>query len=126
MKNTKLPQISDAEWTIMKEVWKLEPVTANQVVAALKGKVNWKPKTIQTLLTRLASKGALQFEKKGREYHFSSLVSEADCAHDESRWFLAKVFDGELAPFLANFLQKERLSKKELAELKRILNERSS
>ena len=38
-----------------------------QVVAALEGVTEWKPKTIHTLLLRLVGKGALAFEKEGRE-----------------------------------------------------------
>src|SRR5437867_11516605 len=61
------PQISDAEWIVMKVVWAHAPVTANQVVAALGGRTDWTPKTIHTLLRRLVKKGALASAKRGRE-----------------------------------------------------------
>ena len=48
-------------------LWASSPRTANQVVAALEGVTEWKPKTIHTLLRRLVGKGALAFEKEGRE-----------------------------------------------------------
>jgi len=62
-----LPQISDAEWVVMKAVWERAPLTTNQVVEALDDRAHWKPKTIHTLLSRLVRKGALEFERKGRE-----------------------------------------------------------
>lgn len=120
----KLPQISDAELVVMKVVWEKAPVTANQVVETLESRQHWKPKTIHTLLSRLVRKGALDYEKQGREYHFTPLVDAQEYAHAASRSFLSRFFDGEVAPFLACFLERERLAPEEIAELKRILNQK--
>ena len=116
-----LPQISDAEWMVMKVIWSQAPITTNQVVEALEDKTHWKPKTIHTLLSRLVQKGALTFDKKGREYSFSPLVDAQECVHAASRSFLGRVFDGQVAPFLACFLEREKLTPEEIEELRRIL-----
>src|ERR1051326_9150840 len=115
------PQISDAELVVMKIAWEKAPVTANQVVGILESRKHWKPKTIHTLLSRLVRKGALDYEKQGREYHFRPLVGAAEYAHAASRSFLSRFFDGEVAPFLACFLEREKLSQQEIAELRQIL-----
>ena len=115
------PQISDAEWVVMKVVWDKAPVTTNQVVESLGDRTRWKPKTIHTLLSRLVRKGAVEFEKKGREYLFRPKVSAEECEHAASRSFLQQFFDGELAPFLARFVEREKLTAQEIEELKRIL-----
>jgi predicted transcriptional regulator len=39
---------------------------------------------------------------------------------------LARVFDGEIAPFLACFLERQKLSRKEVEELKSILEDKRS
>ena len=118
------PQISDAEWTVMNVVWERSPVTANQVVRALNGRTDWKPKTIHTLLRRLVQKGALEAEKKGREHVFHALVDAQHCRHAASRSFLQRLFDGEVAPFLATLLEHESLTRAEIEELKRILDQK--
>ena len=118
------PQISDAEWIVMKVVWQKAPVTANQVVVALAGHADWKPKTIHTLLRRLVQKGALGFAKQGREHLFRPLVDAQHCRHAASRSFLHRLFDGEIAPFLATFLEHEKLTRAEIDELKRILDQK--
>lgn len=120
------PRISDAEWTVMKAIWPLKVATARQVVEALSGEATWKPKTIHTLLSRLVHKGVLASEKPGREYLFRPLATEQECRLAASRSFLAKVFDGEIAPFLACFLEEEKLSRKEIDELKNIINGKTS
>jgi len=119
-----LPRISDAELGVMKVIWEEAPVTANQVVRALENQRRWRPKTIHTLLSRLARKRAVAFDKKGREYHFRPLVEEAEYAHAATRSFLSRFFDGQVAPFLARFLEREKLSKSEIEELRRILSGR--
>ena len=117
-----VPPISDAEWVVMKVVWEKAPLTANQVVAALEGQSVWKPKTIHTLLRRLVNKGVLAFVKQGREYLFRPLVDADTCEHAVTRSFLDRFFDGRIAPFLARFVEKEKLRKDEIARLKRILD----
>lgn len=121
-----IPRISDAEWLVLKAVWSLGAATARQVVEKLAGETDWKPKTIHTLLTRLVQKGAVASAKSDREYLFTPLVSEQECRLAASRSFLSRVFDGEIAPFLSCFLERTRLSQKEIDELKKILEEKSS
>jgi BlaI family penicillinase repressor len=116
-----VPRISDAEWVVMRALWKKSPLTTNEVVAAVQPGSDWKPKTIHTLLNRLVAKGGLRFEKKGREYMFYPQVSAEDCEHEAMRSFLGRFFDGEIAPFLARFVEREKLTPREIARLKQIL-----
>jgi len=117
------PRISDAEWMVMKVVWRLREATAKQVVEALASEADGKPKTIHTLISRLVQKGALASERSAREYVFHPLVTEEESRLAASRSFLEKVFDGEVAPFLACFLRRQKLSRKQIEELRRILEE---
>ena len=117
-----MPQISDAEWTVMKVLWERNPLTSKEVVEALEKGTTWKPKTIHTLLTRLVQKGALTARKEGREYQFTPAVKATDCQRSESQSFLERVFDGDLAPFLAGFVRDNKLTRAEIEELKRILD----
>ena len=52
-----LPQISEAEYEIMKVIWKEAPINTNEVTKQLVQTTDWNPKTIQTLLKRLTQKG---------------------------------------------------------------------
>ncbi len=125
-KRRSVPKISDAEWIVMRALWRIGAMTTNQVVEALDDSTHWKPKTIHTLLSRLVRKGALEFERRGREYLFRPLVTAAECEHAASRSFLGRFFDGELAPFLARFLESEKLKPSEIEELKRILERKKT
>ncbi len=116
------PTISDAEWDVMKVLWQRAPQSTNEVVEQLLPSKTWKPKTIHTLLRRLVDKGALGVEKKGREFSYQPLVAESDCQMAETRSFLGRCFGGGVAPFLAAFVEREKLSAAEVEELKRILD----
>ena len=58
-----LPQISEAEYEVMRIVWQNAPVSTNEIVERLEKTTSWNPKTIQTLIKRLVTKRALTYEK---------------------------------------------------------------
>jgi BlaI family penicillinase repressor len=122
----KLPQISAAEWQIMKILWAKAPLTANEVIKEIEGITTWKPKTVKTLIGRLVKKKAIAFTKKDRSYVYYPLIAEDECVKAESRSFLEKVFSGALNVMIANFLEEQKLSSQEIAELKRILDKKNS
>ena len=47
-----LPQISEAEFEVMKIVWKHAPISTNEITDKLLQTTSWSPKTIQTLIKR--------------------------------------------------------------------------
>ena len=58
------PQITDAEWDVMRVVWDApRPLTAGEVVGALRPRTPWRPRTIKTLLNRLVKKGAVRADE---------------------------------------------------------------
>ena len=73
-----LPQISEAEFEVMKIVWKYAPISTNEITEKLTQISSWSPKTIQTLIKRLVSKKALTYEKQSRVFVYTPLVKEDD------------------------------------------------
>ncbi|SHH36679.1 BlaI/MecI/CopY family transcriptional regulator [Desulfosporosinus lacus] len=122
MKN--IPQITDAEWMIMKVLWNASPLGSGDVVNELKGTTDWKPKTIKTLLSRLVTKNAVAYDVGSRGYSYYPLVSENECAKEEARSFLGRVYNGSLKLFVKNFIENKELSAEEIAELKKLLEDK--
>ena len=121
----KTPNISDAEWRVMRTLWDASPQTANEVADAVAAENDWSPRTVKTLLNRLVNKGALRYRQEGRLYQYYPAVSEEACVREESRSFLERVYGGALSPMLANMIQEVSLSDEEVAELKRLLDQRN-
>ncbi len=118
------PNISDAEWEVMKVVWKKAPCSAQQIVDELAATAAWTAPTIKTLINRLLRKGALEFEKIGKAYLYSPAWTEEECRGKEAQSFLDRVFDGALSPMLAHFVRAKKLSAQDLRELERILKQK--
>ncbi len=115
-----MPKISEAEYEIMKAVWKNAPISTNEVVELFEGG-NWSPKTVQTLLARLVKKGALGYEKRGRVFVYSPLIDEEEYRREESSSFLKKFYNGALNSMVLNFIDGDKLSADDIDELTRIL-----
>jgi len=119
------PRISEAEWEVMRVIWAKAPTSASEVIRSLMVKDHrWHPKTVKTYLRRLVNKQVLEFQKEGRAYVYLPLVTEKECVATASKSFLGRVFGGSLKPMLAHFVGTHKLSRKEVEELKRILDER--
>ncbi len=121
-----IPVISDAEYQVMKIVWAYAPISTNDVVEKLETTTSWKPKTIQTLLSRLVKKGALKYEKSGRVFVYTPLVRETEILDQESNTFLNRFYDGTLNSMVVNFLERDKLSEEDISELKSILEKKRS
>lgn len=119
-----IPQISEAEYEVMKVVWKYEPISTPEVVEKVSKKIDWKPNTIQTMLTRLVKKKALQTRKQGRVFVYTSLIDEHEYVEQKSKLFLKQFFGGALNSMVLNFIENDQLSKEDISELKKILSER--
>lgn len=116
-----IPKISETEWKVMKIIWNNPYITANEVIDILDNSVEWKPKTVKTLLNRLLNKGAINFEKEGREYKYYPLVSEDQCIKEENKSFLDRVYSGAFKTMIANFIEDQTLSKDDINDLKKLL-----
>jgi BlaI family penicillinase repressor len=118
-----LPRISDAEWDVMQAAWRREAFTAQEMIDELSHR-DWSPRTVKTLLGRLLAKGALAHEARGKAYVYRPAVRREDCVRQESDSFLDRVFGGAAAPLLAHFVKRGRLSDEDIAELRKILDEK--
>jgi len=113
------PKISEAEFEVMKVLWRRSPLTAAEIIAQL-GDTDWSPKTIHTLINRLVDKEAVKV-KKETPYQFSPLIAEDAYKGEEARSFLKRMYGGSLNMLVANFIKEEKLTPEEIEELKKIL-----
>ncbi|WP_222619314.1 BlaI/MecI/CopY family transcriptional regulator [Undibacterium hunanense] len=115
--------ISEAESVVMEALWKKHPLSAEEVFAAVLDQQEWQEATVKTLLNRLLKKGAIQAEKDGRRFLYSPLLKREQWIQSESKGFLDRMFDGRIAPLVAHFSQQKKLSRQDIAELKRLIEE---
>ena len=120
-----LPQISEAEFEVMKIVWKYAPISTNEITEKLTQISSWSPKTIQTLIKRLVSKKALTYEKQSRVFVYTPLVKEDEYIRQESNSFLKRYYNGNITSMLASYIEDDKLSEEDIASLRNLLSNRS-
>ncbi len=117
-------RLSAAELEIMEQIWRLgRPVTAAELAQALADK-GWKPTTLLTFLARMAGKGALTVEKKGKQNHYTACITSEEYRAGEAREVLTKYYSGSVKSMVAALYQDKALTSGELDELKAWLEER--
>lgn len=115
-------KISEAESKVMEVFWRAgTPLSADDVVAAMDNDREWSAGTIRTFLTRLVKKKALAAEPDGRRYLYRPLIRREDYVDRQSRDLIERLFGGRIAPFIAHFSERERLSREDIDELKRLI-----
>jgi len=120
----KTPPITDAEWEVMSVLWERSPATALEIIETVREKMEWHPKTVKTLLSRLVRKGVLRYRTEGNRYVYSPAIARQRYVKQESQSFVERVFGGEATPALMHFVRTTDLSKDDIEELRRLLDEK--
>lgn len=115
-------RISEAESIVMEALWRHSPLSAEEVAAAVAAQ-GWQEATVKTLLNRLLKKKAIRAEKDGRRYLYAPVLQREAWVLEESQGLLQRLFGGRVAPLVAHFSEHRKLSRKDIAELRRLLEE---
>lgn len=118
-----IKKLPDSELEIMQVLWALDPPTPRAAVEEMvRQTAPLAQTTILTLLGRLADKGFIKAEKNGRSSVYTPLVSREEYLASQSRRFFEKICGGSVSAF-ASALTDSGISKEDLAELSRLLEE---
>ncbi len=112
-------QLGVIETKFAEIIWENEPVSSTQLVKIAEKQLEWKKSTTYTVLKRLCEKGLFEnnqgvVQSKIKKDEFYSLQSEK---------FVDETFKGSLPAFFAAFTGRRKLTKTEIDELKRMVNE---
>ena len=95
--NKNIPQISEAEIEVMKVLWEKGEATAKEIVNEIEKTNEWKPKTIQTLITRLVGKGAIKTDKiNAKSYIYFANITKEEYQSYANKSFMKKLYNGSL------------------------------
>lgn len=110
--------ITDSEYSIMRILWRTgRKMTVSGVCAELEGK-EWTPSTVSTLMQRLAKKGVIGFEKKGKAHYYFPLMKKDEYRVNETRSLIKKLYDGSLKNLVASLAENKAITKDEIDGLK--------
>jgi BlaI family penicillinase repressor len=115
--------ISAAESVVMEVFWARGALSSEDVIAALESHGKWQESTVKTLLNRLLKKGALRARKDNRRYIYSPVLTRDAWLSAESHGLLDRLFGGRVAPLVSYFSEHNKLSSKDIEDLKRLIKE---
>ncbi|MBO4879318.1 MAG: BlaI/MecI/CopY family transcriptional regulator [Clostridia bacterium] len=100
-------------------IWENEPIYSGELSKLAFEALNWKKTTAFTVLHKLCEKGIVQ----NNHGTVTSILSKDEYKARRSEQFVEKTFNGSLPAFVAAFTTKKQLSKEEIAELRRMVDE---
>jgi BlaI family penicillinase repressor len=116
-------QITDAEREIMEALWAESPIASEDIIARVAPGQGWSDGTVRSLLNRLLNKKAVAVKREGRRYYYRPLLSREKYLNEQSKSFLGRLFDGRLTPFVTHLAENRQLSGKDIADLRRLIDE---
>jgi predicted transcriptional regulator len=115
--------ISEAEAAVMEALWREAPHSAQEILEQVGSARGWQEGTVKSLLNRLLRKRAVRAVREGRRYLYRPLLAREQYVFGESKDLLDRLFGGRVAPLVAHFSERRKLSKKDIAQLRRLLQE---
>src|SRR5436305_11511782 len=121
-KTLKAPEILATEWDLLDALWTLERGTARQVTEHLGGKRGWAYSTVKTLLDRMVDKGLVVARQVGSVWEYTPAFPRRKAQTWAWRRFVDVAFGGGVAPSVAFVAREGKLSRKERAGLRVLLD----
>jgi predicted transcriptional regulator len=116
--------ISDAELGVVKKLWQHGPATPAEVRELLAEDGSERAyTTVQTLLHRLLRKGYVERREAGAAQAYVATVDQETLLQGHMEELARRVCDGHAGPLMLGLVRSNRLSRKELDELRALLDQ---
>lgn len=112
-------RLGEVEMRFATLIWENEPIASGELAKLSEKELNWKKSTTYTILKRLCEREL--FQNVGGIV--TSLVSKQLFLAKQSEQFIEDNFEGSLPGFITAFTSGRKLTRKEIVELQRIIDE---
>ena len=120
---TKGSTLTPQELEIMKVIWQKGDATVRDVYQDLRERRKIAYTTVMTMMNVLEGKGHLKKRLDDRAYIYRPTKTAESVKRSMVREFVDRLFDGATQPLLVHLLKDRRLTKKELEDLARQIEE---
>jgi BlaI family transcriptional regulator, penicillinase repressor len=115
-------QLGRVQLLIMQVLWAKGRATAREITDEINAAEPIAHSTVQTLLRHLEDKRSVSHEPEGRTFVFFPLVKEHQFKESATRDLVERVFGGSAASLVAHLLKNEKVSRDEIAEIRKLIN----
>ena len=100
-------------------IWQQEPLSSGELVKLCGEELGWKKSTTYTVLRKICENGIFQ----NKQAVVTSLMSREEYARRKGERYLEENYNGSLPGFVAAFLKRKKLSRREIEELAQMIEE---
>lgn len=111
--------LSESEMAFARIIWEREPVRSGELVKICNETFGWKKSTTYTVLKNLCKEGIFRNE----DAVVTSEISKEEYLERESTNIVNNRFDGSISKFVTAFAGREKLSRSQIEELRRIIDD---
>ena len=116
--------VSDAELEVLKVLWSAGPASVRDVAGTLKKqRRRLAYNTVLTLLTRLRDKGYVAADTTGTAHQFTAVVTREELLGSSLSALADRICDGTASPLVHALVRGQHLSRQELADLRKLLDD---
>ena len=115
-------KLFDSEAKVMEIIWDKGSVSAKEISVIAADTIGWNKNTTYTVIKKLEAKGFIRRDEPG--FICTPLVSKEEMQKREATSLLEKVFGGSRKALFSALLEDEKLSDKEIKELKDLIDKR--
>lgn len=120
----KTKNLTEQELEIMKVVWERgSAATVREVYEALRERKSVAYTTVMTMMNILETKGHLVKRPEGRAYVYEPSQARTQVISGMVQEFVDRVFDGAAGSLVLSLLQERKLSREDLDEISRLIDE---
>ena len=112
-------KLGEMEQRFAELIWENAPIKTRDLIILCSEEFNWKRTTTYTMLKRLCDRGI--FVNDNSEVKI--LLKKEVFLAEKGQEFLEETFEGSLPRFLTAFTRHKKLSKKEIQEIQKLINE---
>ena len=112
-------ELGDVQAAFADIIWNKEPISSGELVKICESEFNWKKPTTYTVLRKLCEKGLFRNENG----IVSSVISREEYNASKSQRFVEDTYNGSLPAFVAAFMSNKKLSKGDIDEIQKMIDE---
>lgn len=112
-------ELGDVQAAFADIIWNHEPIGSGELVKICERELKWKKPTTYTVLRKLCEKGLF----KNEDGIVTSLVSKEEFNASKSEKFVKDTYEGSLPAFIAAFMSHKKISKSEIDEIQKMIDE---
>ena len=111
-------KLGEMETAFADIIWKNAPVASGELVKICEKELNWKKSTTYTMLKRLCQREIFENDNGVVKV----MISKEEFKAAQSEQFIEETFGGSLPMFLTAFTKRNKLSAKEIEEIKNLID----